>query len=279
MPELPEVETVRRALNERIGSGLFFAGVERSSFKLRFKFPNKLADKLKGLKLSGVERRAKYLLFQFGEITLLNHLGMTGSWRPVFGETSKLQLHEHVRLKFVGDDRKPFSLTYHDPRRFGYFDLLATGALPQSRWLSHLGPEPLDERMFTESYLFEQSRRSSTTLKSFIMNQETVVGMGNIYASESLFISGLDPRRKPSSLTQKDCGKLVLAIREVLHQAINGGGTTIRDFVSLGGEPGGFGQALRVYGRNGEKCSRCGNDLKQIRQVGRSTYFCSRCQK
>lgn len=279
MPELPEVESVRRALNKILSSEPKFVSLDRSTLKLRFRFPAKLAEKLRGQRLTTVERRAKYLLFRFGEFTLINHLGMTGSWRPEEPVTRGLQLHEHVRLVFESTQGRSLSIVYHDPRRFGYFDLIETDRVQASRWFHHLGPEPLDLKTFTSEYFYELSRRSAAPLKTFLMNQAVVVGVGNIYASEALFIAGVDPRRKPKSLTNTESEKIVEAVREVLRAAIQGGGTTIRDFVGVDGKQGGYGQALRVYGRAGEKCPRCGSPLMQFKQAGRSTYICADCQK
>jgi formamidopyrimidine-DNA glycosylase len=280
MPELPEVESVRRALNSKLidaGQEAKFVSLDRSGLKLRFRFPPKFAERLRGRRLETIERRAKYLLFRFGSLTMINHLGMTGSWRP-HESRDRLLLHEHVRISFESDGQI-ISMVYRDPRRFGYFDLLETSAVNSSRWFKHLGPEPLESQAFSAEYLFGLSRRSSAPLKTFLMNQSVVVGVGNIYASEALFIAGIDPRRTPKSLTKKDSERIVEAIREVLSAAIVEGGTTIRDFVGVAGERGGYGQALLVYGRAGESCRRCGGVLVQFKQAGRSTYVCTNCQK
>lgn len=276
MPELPEVETVRRGLSRLISDDAELVGLKRSPQKLRFRFPARLVERLQGQRLRSLERRAKYLLFQFERHTLLQHLGMTGSWRvrPSVGQS--LELHEHVALSLEGMP----ALVYHDPRRFGYFDLIEREQLAGCRWLHHLGPEPLVAADFNTQYLYDISRgRGGGSVKTFLMDQKTVVGVGNIYASEALFLAGISPERPPGRLSRRECEVLVESIRQVLTQAIEKGGTTIRDFVSTGGELGSYAGSLLVYGRNGLPCGRCGAKIETQRQAGRATYSCPKCQR
>lgn len=273
MPELPEVETVRQGLSAQLAPRARFEGVVRSAHKLRFRFPSKLKQRLSGQQLLSIERRAKYLLFLFEQDVLINHLGMTGSWRKI--DSLSLQNHDHVILQFENNQ----NLVYRDPRRFGYFDISTKEGLFSTRWFEHLGPEPLESEHFTARYLFEASRRRTGPIKTFIMNQEIVVGVGNIYASEALFMAKIHPLRPASSLSLQDCKSLVQAIRKILHRAIKEGGTTIRDFVALGGELGAYSQSLSVYGRAGAACPICYHPIQSLRLAGRSTFSCLKCQK
>jgi formamidopyrimidine-DNA glycosylase len=277
MPELPEVETVRKGLNLHLSAVAadlrLLTGVHRSDKELRFAFPSNLKKALQKLPLLGIERRAKYLLFDFGDKILINHLGMTGSWRKA--SEPRLALHDHVALSFSAD----LHLIYRDPRRFGYFDLLDKNRWQESPWFSHLGPEPLEAKNFHADYLFELSRGRTAPMKSFIMDQKTVVGVGNIYASEALFLAGIKPQRKAKSLKSAEAETLVTAIRKVLRQSLRQGGSTIRDFVSAEGERGYFAQSLKVYDREGQACRTCGGEIRLLRQAGRSTYWCPECQK
>lgn len=273
MPELPEVETVRRGLSQQLSRQPRLLELKRSSKKLRFEFPASVFKQLKGRPLQSVERRAKYLLFDFGDKILINHLGMTGSWRPV--KTPKLELHDHVILRFENG----LNLVFRDPRRFGYFDLLDKDGWDQSGWFRHLGPEPLDSKAFSPEYLFAASRSKKAPIKNLIMDQKVVVGVGNIYASEALFLAGIQPLRPAGRLSLEDCRKLVAAIQKVLKASIKRGGTTIRDFVSSKGDLGYFVQSLKVYDRSGENCKRCRTPISVTRLAGRSTYWCPECQK
>lgn len=273
MPELPEVETVRRGLNLHLHEKDYrLQGLRRSRKELRFAFPSRVLSQLKGQSLQTVERRAKYLLFDFGDKILLNHLGMTGSWR--LSNQAKLELHDHVILSF----EKDVHFIFKDPRRFGYFDLLKKSDWEHSRWFSHLGPEPLEKLVFSPEYLFQKTRKKTAPIKNFIMDQKVVVGVGNIYASEALFHSNIRPTRKAMSLTRKDCDLLVRSIQKILRKSIDSGGSTIRDFIGADGSAGYFAQTLKVYGRAGELCMTCKSPISQKRLGGRSTFWCPECQ-
>ncbi len=272
MPELPEVETVKRGLEQILDlPGERLLGVEMSAQKLRFSCNLDDLDQVKGQHLHSVRRRAKYLLFELDRHYLLSHLGMTGSWR-IENESKK---HDHVRLKLKSNR----VLTYHDPRRFGFFEVVNKNDLENHFRFSHLGPEPVDGDEFSAAYLYEKSRGRKTSIKTFIMNQEVVVGVGNIYASEALYMAGIHPKLLAHKLTRKKAEQLVRAIKDVLNEAIFCGGTTISDFKQAGGSSGYFQNFLLVYGRGLEECHFCGTMIQSQAIVGRSSFWCPRCQK
>lgn len=270
MPELPEVETTRRGIAPHTRGCEVTALVVRES-RLRWPVPSELAVLLPGQRLLDISRRGKYLLFEFASGTLLAHLGMSGSMRMVPTGTPP-GTHDHVDICFGQQ-----TLRYHDPRRFGCL-LWHSGPIGEHALLSHLGPEPLSED-FNGDYLFLRSRRRSQPVKSLIMDSQVVVGVGNIYANEALFMAGIKPIRKAGSLTRAQCAALVDQIRYVLQRSIDQGGTTLRDFVGGDGKPGYFKQQLLAYGRGGESCTQCFKPLKEIRLGQRSTVYCTRCQK
>lgn len=277
MPELPEVETTRKGLAPHL-VGERVSGLEIRQPKLRWPVPSELAGKIEGQRLIGIERRAKYLLFRFKTGTLLVHLGMSGSLRIVnadqIGEPP--QKHDHIDIRF-GRGKSLMVMRYCDPRRFGSF-LWLEGDPFEHKLLSHLGPEPLSDA-FNMDYLCAQSSGRSKAIKLLIMEQSVVVGVGNIYASEALFMAGIDPRRSAGRISRKRLLRLVDSIKEVLQSAIKAGGTTLKDFVGGDGKPGYFSQELQVYGRTGESCLRCSKPIKKIVQGQRATFFCSNCQK
>lgn len=271
MPELPEVETTRRGIAPHLAGHAVTDVIVRHP-QLRWPVPRGLAGKLRGRTISAVERRAKYLLLRFDHGTLILHLGMSGSLRLVDAGTPAGK-HEHFDL--VLDSGRALRLT--DPRRFGA--VLWTRDDPiQHELLRDLGPEPLGDDFDTE-YLYLVTRKRKTAIKLFIMDSKIVVGVGNIYASESLFRAGIHPSRAAGSLSRERCARLVTAIREVLNAAIKQGGTTLRDFTGGDGKPGYFAQELRVYGRAGEPCTNCGTSIKSSRHGQRATYYCPRCQR
>ncbi|MDR5867167.1 bifunctional DNA-formamidopyrimidine glycosylase/DNA-(apurinic or apyrimidinic site) lyase [Halomonas koreensis] len=271
MPELPEVETTRRGIAPHLEGREITEVIVRQP-RLRRPVPEDLVDRLVGARIGPLSRRAKYLLVPVaGEGTLLWHLGMSGSLRIVrLGELPRK--HDHVDL--VLDDGAV--LRYHDPRRFGFVDWLRGGLEEDSR-LARLGPEPLSEA-FDGARLYALSRRRRLAVKPFLMDNAVVVGVGNIYAAEALFLAGIDPRRAAGRIGRERYDRLAIAIREVLAAAITQGGTTLRDFVSGTGEPGYFAQRLNVYGRDGEPCRRCGAELRLVTLGQRASVFCGECQ-
>lgn len=270
VPELPEVETTRRGVGPLL-EGRRISAVNIRNPSLREPVLATLPQRLGGLKLRGVERRAKYLLFRFDVGTLIAHLGMSGSLRVVEPGTT-YKKHDHVEIIF---DSK-FCLRLHDPRRFGLM-VWTEEPLANHRLLRHLGPEPWDEQ-FSGSYLHAGARRRTAAVKNFIMDSRIVVGIGNIYASESLHRAGVHPNRAAGRISRQRYSAIVLAVREVLEEALAVGGTTLRDFVQSDGEPGYFRLQLKVYGRAGEPCA-CKSGVIRQQVIGqRSSFYCPRCQ-
>ena len=269
MPELPEVETTRRGIEPHI-VGRRINGVTIRQPRLRWPVPP-LDDLLRGRRIQAVTRRAKYILVEFANGTLIIHLGMSGSLRIV-DKTTPPRPHDHVEL-CVGRQ----CLRLHDPRRFGAMLWTTDDPLRHPR-LRDLGPEPLSEA-FNGDYLHRIARHRRAPIKNLIMDGKTVVGVGNIYASEALFAAGIHPQRASNRVSQTRLDALVDEIKKVLAHAIERGGTTLRDFVNETGNPGYFAQELMVYGRAGEPCKQCGTQLK-TRQIGqRASAYCPACQR
>ncbi|GLQ33039.1 bifunctional DNA-formamidopyrimidine glycosylase/DNA-(apurinic or apyrimidinic site) lyase [Litoribrevibacter albus] len=274
MPELPEVETSRRGirphiLNKQVSS------VEVRVSKLRWPVPDSLEYQLMGRELLAVNRRAKYLLLEFEHGTLMIHLGMSGSVR-VLKEWAEPGKHDHVDISFKDKAGQVCVLRYNDPRKFGA--VLWLEDVESSEQIKHLGPEPLSAD-FTGYYLHQQAKTRSVAIKQLIMDNKVVVGVGNIYANEALFTAGIRPTLPANKIGYARYQRLVSSIKQVLSQAIAQGGTTLKDFVGGDGKPGYFQQELQVYGRAGLACYVCGTQLEDIRMQGRSTVYCSKCQK
>ncbi|MGC3872694.1 bifunctional DNA-formamidopyrimidine glycosylase/DNA-(apurinic or apyrimidinic site) lyase [Halomonas sp. GXIMD04776] len=276
MPELPEVETTRRGIAPHI-EGREVREVILRERRLRTPVPDDLADALIGRRIGGLGRRAKYLLVPLADSrgrtrSLIWHLGMSGSLRIArIGDLPKK--HDHIDVVVEGGA----ILRYHDPRRFGFVDWLQGSVLEDPR-LKRLGPEPLSTD-FNEDHLYRVSRGRRMAVKPFLMDNAVVVGVGNIYASEALYLAGIDPRRAAGRISRERYRRLSAAVREVLAAAITQGGTTLRDFVSGIGEPGYFAQRLNVYGRAGQACRRCGGELRLVTLGQRASVFCPVCQK
>ncbi|TNF89852.1 MAG: bifunctional DNA-formamidopyrimidine glycosylase/DNA-(apurinic or apyrimidinic site) lyase [Gammaproteobacteria bacterium] len=277
MPELPEVETTRRGVDPLV-VGHRLADVDVREARLRW--PVDLPASLAGQTLVQIARRAKYLLFIFEEGVLILHLGMSGSLRVMSRDAPFLK-HDHLVLNFEGDR----SLRLHDPRRFGsaHWQPTPSGSDPleaasQHRLLRDLGVEPLDPD-FDGTYLKSRARGRRVAVKNFIMDSHVVVGVGNIYANEALFLAGIRPTVQAGRVSLAGYGVLAHRIRQVLAAAIQMGGTTLRDFVNQDGNPGYFRQVLNVYDREGEPCRLCDTPLKGIRLGGRATVYCSKCQR
>jgi len=271
VPELPEVETTRRGI-EPVLRGRRVSAVDVREPRLRWPVPAALARDLSGQPLGSVSRRAKFLLFESPVGHLIMHLGMSGSLR-VASRGVEPQRHDH--LDIVLDDGR--CLRFRDPRRFGAA-LWTTDDPLEHPLLRHLGPEPLGPD-FDARWLYRLSRGRRVAVKSFLMNSQIVAGVGNIYASEALFLAGIHPARAAGRISRGRYERLVDAVRRVLRDAITAGGTTLRDFVDSSGNPGYFSQRLRVYGRLGQDCEQCSAPLRS-RVIGqRSTFFCPRCQR
>ena len=271
MPELPEVETTRNGLAPHL-EGAIVTGVVIRNPRLRWPIPDNLPERIYGLPVISLQRRAKYLLMKFKTGTLIMHLGMSGSLRILPAETVS-ERHDHFDLLL--DNGKLMRL--RDPRRFGAI-LWQEGNITTHPLLAKLGPEPL-EAQFNANYFYQATRGRAVPIKQFIMDNHVVVGVGNIYASEALFSAGIAPQIKAGNLSLARCTKLVEIIRCTLREAIDAGGSTLRDFVNASGNPGYFQQEHRVYGRAGEPCSLCTHPIKQIKQGQRSSFYCEHCQK
>ena len=268
MPELPEVETTLRGLRPwLLGSTITEVQVRQPA--LRWPVVKNLPDLLIGQVIVCMGRRAKYLLIKLQQGSLLIHLGMSGSLRLLLADEI-WRKHDHIEMVLHTGKR----LRYHDPRRFGSW----SWAIGDHNQLAKLGPEPLSKQL-NGDYLYKKARGRMVPVKNFIMSSEIVVGVGNIYAAESLFSAGIRPDRSAGRISLKRFCILSEHIKNVLGSAIDQGGTTLRDFVDSSGEPGYFKQQLQVYGRHGKACRVCNAALKLQRLGQRSTVFCSRCQK
>lgn len=271
LPELPEVETTMRALEKRLTGRQIRQTIQRRG-DLRFPLPPELPARLEGQKLISFDRRAKYIRIALdGGLSMILHLGMSG--RLLFdGEEGRS--HEH--LTFTFDDGT--ILRYIDPRRFGMLDLHPTHDLGTHRWFAHLGFEPFDA-IFNAKALKAAIANKHSAIKTAIMDQRVVVGVGNIYASESLFRAKILPTKLAADLTTSNAKLLATNIKQVLLDAINAGGSSLRDYVQSSGELGNFQSFFNVYGREDQPCTRCSAPIRRIVQTGRATFFCPKCQR
>ena len=272
MPELPEVETTLRGITPHINGKKIAQTIVRQP-KLRWQMPSDLADILQHQTVRECNRRAKYLLIQLDTGVLLIHLGMSGSLR-IFRDTLP-DAGKHDHADFVFEDGTV--LRYHDPRRFGAILWLA-GVAEHHELLRSLGVEPLSDE-FTADYLFDRLRGKHRAIKLAIMDNAIVVGVGNIYANESLFQAAISPNRPAQSLSKQECADLVAAIKQILARAIETGGSTLRDFVDSDGKSGYFQQEYKVYGRQGAGCLRCGGLIEKSFLGQRGTFYCVQCQR
>ena len=276
MPELPEVECLTRAVRRVLKGGRM---VDATFFRkdLRDPIPIKaFRNLLVGEQVCDVFRRSKYMLFETRKGFAIFHLGMTGNMILKTGGDPEVP-HTHAVFQIEQKSGKVGYLHFIDPRRFGRIACIEGGAYEQHAFFEHLGPEPL-ETADLGHHLFVESRRKKLPIKSFIMDARRVVGVGNIYASESLFRAGINPKRQAGTVTLPRYTALALAIQETLKASIKAGGTTFRDFKNSDGNPGYFAVSLAVYGRTGEPCETCSLPIRQVKQSGRSTFFCAACQ-
>lgn len=283
MPELPEVETVRRGLAPAM-EGVVIAQADVNRPDLRWPFPDRMAERLTGQRIERLRRRSKYILADLssGE-TLLVHLGMSGrmtvSGDPLgqfVHEHPSAQKHDHVVFHMANGAR----ITFNDPRRFGAMDLLQTATAEKHKLLSVLGPEPLGND-FHEQHLIDAFKGKNTPVKSALLDQGIVAGLGNIYVCEALYRGRVSPRRKAGQISKPRIAALVPIIRQVLQDAIDAGGSSLRDFRQADGELGYFQHSFDVYGREDEPCRTegCGASIKRITQSGRSSFYCAQCQR
>ncbi len=271
MPELPEVETTKRGISPYI-IGKRVKQINILFPTLRWPIEPSLPDILAKQTLHNIERRGKYLVLDFAVGTLLIHLGMSGSLR-VLNTPGPRKKHDHFEIVF--SDKHILRL--HDPRRFGAV-IWCENDWREHALIKHLGPEPLSDA-FNGFYLHQQARNKTVAIKNFVMNSKIVVGVGNIYASESLFLAGINPKTITRKVSKQRCIKLADTIKQVLAHAIEQGGTTLKDFTNAEGEPGYFALQLNVYGREGEPCPVCQRPIKHCIIGQRATYYCSHCQR
>ena len=268
MPELPEVETTMRGIAPYVCNQKIERFIVRN-YQLRWPVAKETAN-LQGRRIEAVSRRAKYILMQLDQGTLIWHLGMSGSMK-ILPVGSPVENHEHVEVQLISGQ----ALKFRDPRRFGA--LLYTASDPlEHRLLNKLGPEPLSDN-FDAAHLYSACRKRSASIKSVIMDSHRVVGVGNIYASEALFLAGINPARAAGGISKKRICRLVESIKNILQAAIQQGGTSLQDFTQVDGKPGYFAQQLNVYGAK-RGCPFCATAIKKIVQGQRSSYFCPRCQ-
>ena len=270
MPELPEIETTKRGISPFLIDQVI-ASVAIRHTRLRLPVTPNLDSLCTNKKVLAIKRRAKYLLLHLSEGYLLIHLGMSGHLR-IINAPAIAGKHDHIDVCLANG----VILRYNDPRRFGLWLYMADNPL-EHRLLTHLGPEPLTDA-FNHEYLYQRSRHKKQCIKSFIMDNRVVVGVGNIYAAESLFLAGIHPQMAAGLVCEEQMRHLTKHIKNVLQQAINVGGTTLRDFYTIDGKPGYFSQELKVYGRQNKPCYRCETPIKALFIAGRNSAFCPECQ-
>lgn len=271
MPELPEVETSRLGLLPFM-KGQTIGRLVLHRNRLRYDIPSELAQRVAGKKIIDIKRRAKYLLFEFEQGVMLSHFGMSGVWRWIDHLDSPLQKHDHVELLFAHGVAR-----YNDPRRFGCLLWIDQAQLATHPILINLGVEPLSTD-FSAQFLYQYVQQKNTTIKQLLLSGHCVVGVGNIYACESLFLAGILPTRLATSLTLAECEALVIAIVHVLKKAIAAGGSSISDFKNVNGQSGYFQNEYHVYQRAGAACLHCGRQVIKQKQQQRSSFYCLNCQ-
>ncbi|MFQ3229208.1 bifunctional DNA-formamidopyrimidine glycosylase/DNA-(apurinic or apyrimidinic site) lyase [Reinekea sp.] len=270
MPELPEVETTRRGIEPHV-KGRSISRITVRDSRLRWPIPESLPAWAEDQKILRVERRSKYLLIVLERGTMLVHLGMSGSLRVLLDDPTPSK-HDHVDVELDNGIR----LRYNDPRRFGAW-LYTEAPVDEHSLIEKLGPEPLTDA-FNFDYFYPLTRKRKTKIKTFVMDAHVVVGVGNIYANEALFMSGIHPHKLVGKITKAETTLLIENIKKVLAHAIEQGGTTLKDFVGGDGKPGYFAQSLNVYGRTGLPCFTCETPIKELRTNNRGTFYCSVCQ-
>lgn len=274
MPELPEVETTRRGLLKAI-KGQRIISASLHTRRLRLPFPPNLTQQLKNVTVNDIERRAKYMIWHLSSgRQMVVHLGMSGRFRHSDQKSFVREKHDHFILQL--DNGKV--LAYHDPRRFGLIDWAVDAKGELHPWLREMGIEPLS-RQLTAVWVYTQLQKRKTNMKAALLDQKMIVGLGNIYVAEALFLSSIRPTRMARHVTMAECAKLVPAIKKVLRAAIDAGGSSLRDYRDIEGQIGFFQDRFFVYDRAGEKCRKCKSVIRHLVQSGRSSYYCPNCQK
>lgn len=277
MPELPEVEIIKRGLQSELVGDLKILQIKCYRSNLRNLIPLKKMNELAGSSLLSIERRAKYLIFKTSGGYIVSHLGMSGTWR-LGEEKATLKKHDHVQIYFSNTK----NLILNDPRRFGYFDYVED--LENSTYFKKLGPEPLDPS-FNAKKMFSSIRNRHVSIKAALLDQKTLVGVGNIYASESLYLAGINPLRASNKISLLECESILEAVRNVLSLSIEKGGSSISDFKNLLYHQGNFQNHFQVYDRENQSCLRqinnksCSGRIRSKIISGRTTYYCPKCQK
>jgi formamidopyrimidine-DNA glycosylase len=273
MPELPEVETVRTGLEKSINSKTI-SKIILNRKKIRFDIPLEILKAEKS-KIISIERRSKYLLVNLSNAhTIIIHLGMSGKVLVHKTKLKQYDKHDHFAIIFTDNSE----MVFNDARRFGVVDYTKTANLAEHKLLKDLGPEPLTDK-FNDKYFIKQFMAKTKPIKIAIMDAKNVVGVGNIYASESLYRAGINPAQACGKVSEEKLSLLVKSIKQVLKEAIKSGGSTLRDYVRSDGDLGYFQHNFKVYGRDKDSCFKCKAEIKKIVQQGRSTYYCPRCQK
>lgn len=284
MPELPEVETVRRGLAPAL-EGRVLRRVAANRPDLRFPFPPDFAKRLTGRRVTALRRRAKYLLAELDDgVVWITHLGMTGRWTVSGGGPSPGEFYyaaapvnpAHIHVSVETDNA--VALQFSDPRRFGYMDLIAADALEAHPYFKGMGPEPLGNG-FNAAHLERAFAGKKTSIKAALLDQRVVAGLGNIYVVEALYRAGISPKRAAGRIGRARLEALTAAIRETLAEAIEAGGSSISDYAGADGALGYFQHRFRVYDREGAACGQCGSPIRRVVQGGRSSFYCARCQK
>lgn len=270
MPELPEIEVIRRSLVPIIGQKI--TSVQKNRADLRYPIPPKLETQLRNKNIIDLRRRSRYLIMDLSNsFSLIWHLGMSGKLFTK-DKSYSVKKHDHIVIKLSNQSQ----LIFNDPRRFGMIDLLKTGELPASRWLANVGVEPLTDQ-FNAKYLTEVTHKRHAPIKSVLMNNNLIAGVGNIYANESLFYSHIHPQKQSCDLTETEITTLVEAIKQILSRSIELGGSSLKDFIDSLGKKGSNQEHFLIYGR--KECSSCASEINKIKQLGRATYVCPTCQK
>ncbi len=281
MPELPEVETVRRGLSPAM-EGKRVLRLEVNRPDLRFPFPDRFRERVEGKRITRMGRRAKFLVTELSsDEALIMHLGMSGRFTVNSSATAEFHhdpgtnpAHDHVVFHMEGGA----TVTYNDPRRFGFMELWSIADIGSYPRVKDLGPEPLSNH-FNAAYLDEKLTGKAAPIKAALLDQSVIAGLGNIYVCEALFRSGISPRRKAASVVGKRNERLAPAINEIIAEAIAAGGSSISDFASASGELGYFQKHFHVYDREGAPCDTCDQPIKRIVQSGRSSFYCGKCQR
>lgn len=273
MPELPEVEIVKEGLRRVLVSGVTISNVAFRRKNIRSPLPLKSVHKIIGQPLTVIRRRAKYIIIETPNAAIISHLGMTGTWRAESHPTT-FKTHDHVVLELSNG----MLLVYNDPRRFGVFDIIDLDKLNSDLRFRELGPEPLSTD-FDFDYMWAKSRKKTAPVKSFLMDQRIVVGVGNIYACEALFEAGVSPLVPAGRLTSEQITRVIAAVRRILQQSIEAGGSSISDYTGVDEKEGSYQDNHLVYGRKGEPCHKCSHPISVKVIAGRSTFWCVKCQK